>query len=158
MHFQCLDKACCDITMVARCCKTVKSCDPMFTMDLLFKLGQFGLTTTPNFKLIVWYQDRIEIDASFSVMAVTTQTPKWHHNLGCASVVVTFGSLWYHDRKLYINSFIPAWISNHIHYKLWDEITYPFSNFNGCTVDVWELINNFIPQFAVWVIIYPCWD
>ena len=22
------------------------------------------------------------------------------------------------------------------HYKVWDEITYPFLNFNGCTVDV----------------------
>ena len=29
---------------------------------------------------------------------------------------------------------IPAWISNYIHYKVWDEITYPFLflNFNGC--------------------------
>ena len=31
---------------------------------------------------------------------------------------------------------IPAWISNYIHYKLLDEITYPFLNFNGCTVEV----------------------
>ena len=31
---------------------------------------------------------------------------------------------------------IPAWISNYIHYKVWDEITYPFLNFNGCTVEV----------------------
>ena len=29
---------------------------------------------------------------------------------------------------------IPAWISNHVHHKLWDEINYPFINFNGCTV------------------------
>ena len=26
--------------------------------------------------------------------------------------------------------------SNHIHYKVWDEITYPFLNFNGATVEV----------------------
>ena len=26
---------------------------------------------------------------------------------------------------------IPAWISIYIHYKVWDEITYPFLNFNG---------------------------
>ena len=73
---------------------------------------QFGLTMTPNLKLILWYHDKIGIDTSFSVMAVTPQTPKCHHNLGCASVVVTFGSLWCHshDRKLGINSFI-------IHYK-----------------------------------------
>ena len=40
-------------------------------------------------------------------MAVTPQTPKCHHNLGCASVVVTFGSLWCHSHelKLDINSF-----------------------------------------------------
>ena len=30
----------------------------------------------------------------------------------------------------------PAWTSNHIHYKVWDEITYPFLNFNRCTVEV----------------------
>ena len=27
-------------------------------------------------------------------------------------------------------------ISNYIHYKVWDEITYPFLNFNGATVEV----------------------
>ena len=31
---------------------------------------------------------------------------------------------------------IPTWISNYIHYKVWDEITYPFLNFNGATVEV----------------------
>ena len=31
---------------------------------------------------------------------------------------------------------IPALISNYIHYKVWNEITYPFLNFNGCTVEV----------------------
>ena len=31
---------------------------------------------------------------------------------------------------------ILVWISNHIHVKVWDEITYPFLNFNGCTVEV----------------------
>ena len=32
----------------------------------------------------------------------------------------------------------PAWTGNHIHYKVWNEITYPFPNFNGTTVEVWE--------------------
>ena len=31
---------------------------------------------------------------------------------------------------------ILAWISNYTHYRVWDEITYPFLNFNGATVDV----------------------
>ena len=41
------------------------------------------------------------------------------------------GPFYYHGLIL-----IPAWISNHIHYKVWDEITYPFLNFNGATVEV----------------------
>ena len=33
--------------------------------------------------------------------------------------------------------------------KVWDEIAYPFPNFNGATVDVWEWISNFIPRFTM---------
>ena len=35
-------------------------------------------------------------------------------------------------------------ISDYIHYKLWDDITYPFRYFNGATVEVYEYISNFI--------------
>ena len=44
-------------------------------------------------------------------------------------------------------TWIPAWISNYIHYKVWDEITYPFSNVNGCTIEVWKWRSNFVPHF-----------
>ena len=46
----------------------------------------------------------------------------------------------------------PVWISNHMPSKVWDEIPYPFANFNGCTVEVWEWISNFIPHFVMNVI------
>ena len=36
--------------------------------------------------------------------------------------------------------------------EVWDEIAYPFSNFNG-----WERISNFILHFLMAVISYPCW-
>ena len=49
---------------------------------------------------------------------------------------------------------IPAWLSNDMLSKVWDEITYAFSNFNGCTVEVWEWIRNFIPHFTMDVITY----
>ena len=39
--------------------------------------------------------------------------------------------------------------------KVWDEITYPFPNFNGTTIEVWERISNFIPHFIRDVITYP---
>ena len=40
-----------------------------------------------------------------------------------------------------------AWINDYIHYKVWDEITFLFSNFNGVMVKVWEWIIDFIPHF-----------
>ena len=42
-----------------------------------------------------------------------------------------------------------------MHGKVSDEITYPFPNFSGCTVNVCEWINNFIPHFVMDVITYP---
>ena len=52
-------------------------------------------------------------------------------------------------------TYIPAWVSNYIHYKVWNEITYPFTNFNGATVEVWEWINDFILYFPGHVITDP---
>ena len=73
-----------------------------------------------------------------------------------------FGQL--HDssgvNEMYLSPFlqstlIPAWISKCIHYKVWDEITYPFLNFNGVTIEVLEWTINFIPHFImVWSYIH----
>ena len=48
-------------------------------------------------------------------------------------------------------------MSNYLQYKAWDEITYPFSNFNGGAVEVWDWISNFIQHFTGYDITYP-WD
>ena len=42
--------------------------------------------------------------------------------------------------------------------KMYDKIIYPFPNFNGATVEVWERVNNVIPHFTGPVITNPCWD
>ena len=52
---------------------------------------------------------------------------------------------------------IPARISNHMPSKVWDKITYPLPNFNGCTIEVWEWICSFI-QHILDVVPYPCWQ
>ena len=52
----------------------------------------------------------------------------------------------------------PGMISKYIHCKVWDEITYPFPNFNALTVKVWGWISNFIPHSTDHVITYQCWD
>ena len=57
-----------------------------------------------------------------------------------------------------MDSLIPAWIKNYMSSKVWEEITYPFPNFNGCTIEVWEWISNFISHYIRDIITYPCWD
>ena len=47
------------------------------------------------------------------------------------SIYDSWGPFYQHGLTL-----IPAWISNYVHYRLYDEITYRFLNFNGCTVEV----------------------
>ena len=51
---------------------------------------------------------------------------------------------------------MPAWFSDYTYHKFWDEITYPFPNFNGAVVEVLEWIVDFIPHFTGYVITYPC--
>ena len=44
---------------------------------------------------------------------------------------------------------IPASMSNYMPDKVWDENTYRFPNFNGCNVEVWDWISNFISHFMM---------
>ena len=56
-----------------------------------------------------------------------------------------------------LHNHVSAWTSNHMPRKMWDEITYPFPNFNGCTVEVWEWISHFIPCIIMdMMITKPC--
>ena len=43
---------------------------------------------------------------------------------------------------------IPAWISNNIASKVWDEIAYPSPNVDGAAVEIWKSIVDFIPHFS----------
>ena len=45
-----------------------------------------------------------------------------------ASIIVALGPFY-----LYRLTLIPAWMSNYIYYKIWDDITYPLPNFYGAT-------------------------
>ena len=62
-----------------------------------------------------------------------------HNEVICDVLKINTNNIYWHGLTL-----IPAWISNHTSSKLWAEITYPYPNFNGCTVEVWEWISNFI--------------
>ena len=53
---------------------------------------------------------------------------------------------------------IAAWISNYTLRIVWGEIDYTFPKYNAATIEVWELIGNFIQHFVVDVNTYPRWD
>ena len=87
----------------------------------------------------------------------------WHHDNSQSSVFncvfLLHGLItvhFTHILQFYFTglTLIPAWISNHMPSKVWDEINYPFPNFK----EVWEWISNFIPHFIMDVITYPSWD
>ena len=52
---------------------------------------------------------------------------------------------------------IPTWIINHMSSKVWDEIIYPFPNFNSCIVEVGNG-KGISPHTMLPLIIYLCWD
>ena len=56
-------------------------------------------------------------------MASRSTGDQWVNLYGCVTIGNTFCQ---HGSTL-----MPAWISNYIHYEVREEITYPFSNFNG---------------------------
>ena len=79
-------------------------------------------------------------ECDFSVIIFNTQVYQYFPLQSdiSGSILTLRGPFYQHGLTL-----IPAWISNHIPSKVWDEIAYPFPNFNGRTLDVWELISNF---------------
>ena len=68
-----------------------------------------------------------------------TSTPHWqtflHHTWNYVTYRHTLLNI---SLDVDTNTLISAWISNYIRYNVWDEITYPFLNSNGCTVEVWD--------------------
>ena len=86
--------------------------------------------------------------------------PSFHYSKKTVSPILyayIISTMWSSIQKIWINRWhrsapkllllkwiIPAWISNHICHNVWDEITYPFPNFNSVAVEVWEWIGNFM--------------
>ena len=45
--------------------------------------------------------------------------------------------LWFDTRGPFYQYGLTAWIGHHTHYKVRDQITYPFPNLYGASVEVW---------------------
>ena len=48
-------------------------------------------------------------------------------------------------------------LGNRMPGKVWFEISHLFPNWNACTDEGSELVSNFVPNFMMDVITYPCW-
>ena len=91
---------------------------------------------------------------------------KWQEMNGSPSLILLLSNhknYWSFVKPLQYVTHFTEWLnsiatqkSNHLPCKVWDGITYPFPNLNGCTVDVWKGISNFIPSIIIDVII-PWW-
>ena len=85
------------------------------------------------------------------IMVADGLVPTWHQNISNhlkgGLTHIRNDSTFLPLEPLLLSRFnlIPAWITNHMHIKMWDKITHPCPNFNGCTIEVWEWISNFVP-------------
>ena len=78
-----------------------------------------------------------------------TSVPKLCNAFWCIKCAWGFFS-WYGSTLL------PAWVNNYMPIEVLDGMTYPFWNFSGHAVDVWNWISNSIAYPMMGVINYPC--
>ena len=122
-----------------------------------------GTKTLPEWMLVKWqlpdgayakknYQNRFSISVLESVALnhASAKPRMFLANKTNTIAAVALGPFYKHGLTL-----ILVWISNYIHHKVSGEITHIFPNFNGCPIEVWEWINNFISHVTgMWLLIH----
>ena len=86
-----------------------------------------------------------------------------HPNCSCLrnSPAIAIFSFTHHDLGPLLLTWFdinPSWIRNYIHFEVWNEITYPFPEFNGYTME-WILLCErlrisrifFVSAFLIWI-------
>ena len=85
----------------------------------------------------------VGISSAGDLASERRQSLAWSgHHSSLKYICMICGPLYQHRLTL-----IRTWMSNYMSAKMWDEITYPFPNLNGATVEIWVQISNFIPHF-----------
>ena len=95
---------------------------------------------------ILLFQQRIEIADVFTTISKywkPRETALWCICIRHDIFTLSPGPLFTNRNWFKIPAF-PAWKRNHIPNKLWEEITYPSSNFNGWSAEDLEWISKFI--------------
>ena len=95
---------------------------------------------------ISWCHHRVCRTITTVTLMIINQKRPWEKNMNIFTKFIHFYlSIWLLQSSrfnvplcYYGLTLIPARICNNMHSKMWDEITYPSPNINGCTVEVWE--------------------
>ena len=97
--------------------------------------GEFLAQMASNAENVsIWWRHHVAKDKDAIIGIISTTVADVQPKQGAkvsTALVLTWGPFYQYGLTL-----IPACVSNYIHHKVWDEITYPFPNFNGCTVEV----------------------
>ena len=99
-----------------------------------------SLSVRTGSQLMTWWHHQMETDSALLALCARHSPVTPHKGPSQRAVTRRF------DVCLIL---IPAWISNHTPSKMSDDITYPFTNFNSCTVEVWDWIVNCVPHFKM---------
>ena len=79
----------------------------------------------------------------FTLFASSSDTISYRHKVLIFKITTSIKNI-FHARITLFYNLMPAWISNHIYYKMWNGISSTFLHINSCTIEVWEGISKFI--------------
>ena len=136
--------------------------------DVFFDLR---LNKRLNKQLVIWDIRWTIFLCTYMFIWIETNTLCYHVNSQVKSIFcilhvnlydhLKFWKVWFMKNNLW-NAFywhwissISAWMINDILNTVLEEITYPFSNFKNCTVEVWKWISDFILHIIFNVITDP---
>ena len=94
------------------------------------RIQQVALNKIMRFRSVVLKRETFQFSIS-TTLNIRYDLNNCHITLCC----LLYEPFWWWTGMLWMDR-MDGWISNHIHYKVWDEITHPFLNFNGATVEV----------------------
>ena len=121
--------------------------------------GEFPAQMASNAENVsIWWRHHVPIYLAHANWMIVLALLQWHDRPSVSEANTTVNE--YHETMgaplLTCFNFNPRMIVNHMHGKVYDEITYPFSNFNDYTVEVWEWIDSCITHIIMDIIAYPC--
>ena len=95
-------------------------------------------------KTLLWLSSILRTQYRWSTVSITNSRRDLGECLGTSKGLF----IWYDLPS------IQAWISNHVPYKVWDKIYFPFPNSKGCAIEISELMSKFIAHCGMKLLIY----